>query len=77
MGNKGFPSGSAVNSSAKQETQKMRVQPPRQENSLKKGPATHSSSCTENPMDRGAWQAMVHGVAELDTSKATEHACMG
>ena len=55
----------------------MRVQPPRQEKSLKKGPATHSSSCTENPMDRGAWQAMVHGVAELDTSKATEHACMG
>ena len=34
-------------------------------------------SCRENPMDRGAWQAMVHGVAELDTSKATEHACMG
>ena len=25
-------------------------------------------SCLENPMDRGAWQAMVHGVAkELDT----------
>ena len=21
-------------------------------------------SCLENPMDRGAWQAMVHGVAE-------------
>ena len=24
-------------------------------------------SCLENPMDRGAWQVMVHGVAELDT----------
>ena len=23
-------------------------------------------SCLENPMDRGAWQATVHGVAELD-----------
>ena len=23
-------------------------------------------SCLENPMDRGAWWATVHGVAELD-----------
>ena len=23
-------------------------------------------SCLENPMDRGAWQTRVHGVAELD-----------
>ena len=23
-------------------------------------------SCLENPMDRGAWQATVHGVAESD-----------
>ena len=23
-------------------------------------------SCLENPMDRGAWQATVHGVVELD-----------
>ena len=34
---------------------------------LEKEMATHSCSCLENPMDRGAWQAMVHGVAESQT----------
>ena len=34
--------------------------------SLEKEMATHST-CLENPMDRGAWQAMVHGVAEIWT----------
>ena len=29
--------------------------------------------CLENPMGRGAWWAMVHGVAELDMTEATEH----
>ena len=28
-------------------------------------------SCLGNPMDRGAWWAIVHRVAELDTTKAT------
>ena len=28
-------------------------------------------SCLENPMDRGAWQAAVHRVAELDMTEAT------
>ena len=25
-------------------------------------------SCLENPMDRGAWQATVHGIARVDTT---------
>ena len=30
-------------------------------------------SCLENPMDRAAWRAIVHGVAELDMTEATQH----
>ena len=29
-------------------------------------------SCLENPMDRGAWQAMVHGVARVRHDLATK-----
>ena len=29
-------------------------------------------SCLDNPMDRGAWQATVHRVADSDTSEATQ-----
>ena len=29
------------------------------------------SSCLENPMDRGARRATVHGVSELDSSEVT------
>ena len=32
-------------------------------------------SCLKNPMDRGAWRAVVYRVAESDTTEATEHAC--
>ena len=30
-------------------------------------------SCLEDPMDRGAWLATFHRVAESDTTEATEH----
>ena len=30
-------------------------------------------SCLGNPMDRGAWWAIVHGVAELDMTRYTEN----
>ena len=32
-------------------------------------------SCLENPMDRGARWATVHGVTELDTTETIEHSC--
>ena len=34
------------------------------EDPLEKGMATHSYSCLENSMDKGAWSATVHGVAK-------------
>ena len=43
-----------------QETQ---VQSLGQEDPLEKGMITHST-CLENPMDRGVWQATVRGVAK-------------
>ena len=32
-------------------------------------------SYLENPLDREAWQATVHGVTEADTTEVTLHAC--
>ena len=43
------------------------------EDPLEKEMATHSSySCLENPMDRGAWQPTVHGVARVRHDLATK-----
>ena len=45
-----------------------RVQSLGQEDPLEKGMATHSSVLAlENSMDRGAWWAIVHGVAKIWT----------
>ena len=39
------------------------------EDLLEEGKATHSQySCLENPMDRGVWQATVHGIAKSWTT---------
>ena len=46
------------------------VQSPGWEDPLEKGMAIQSSILVmENPMDRGAWWAMVHGVAESDMTE--------
>ena len=42
------------------------------EDPLEMGMASHSSSCLENSMDRGVWQATVHGVTESDTTEAMQ-----
>ena len=40
-----------------------------QEDSLEMGVNPFQYSCLGNPMYRGAWQAIVHGVAESDMTK--------
>ena len=49
---------------AVQETQ---VQSLGRKDPLEKGTATREDSCLENLTDRGAWQAIVHGVARSQT----------
>ena len=44
-----------------------------QKDPLEKEMATHSFSSLGNPMDRGAWQATVHGVAESQTWLSDQH----
>ena len=46
----------------------MCVQSLGQKDALEEGMATHSTNfCLENPMDRGAWWAAVHGVPKSQT----------
>ena len=46
--------------------------------SLEKGMATHSNTVAWRiVMDRGTWQATVHGVAELDTTEQLSIAQLG
>ena len=67
------------NSSEMQKTQEMpRVQSLGQENHLEDGMATHYSvHALENPMDRGAWQAIVHRVTQSQTrlKRLSTHKC--
>ena len=67
----GFPGSSVVkNLLLMQETQKTQFKPWDQEDSLGEGNGNPlHNSCLGNPMDRGAWQAIVHEVAkELDAT---------
>ena len=65
----GFPSGSAVkNPLVMQEMQETLVQSLVWEDPLEGGHGNPLQySCLENPMDRGAWRATVHGVAKSRT----------
>ena len=54
------------------EMQETQVQSLSQEDPLEnRNGSSLQNSCLENPMDRGAWWATVHAVAELDTTDAT------
>ena len=54
-------------------TQETQVQSLGREDSLEKEMAIHSSILAlENPMDRGVWQATVHGVTRVGHDLATK-----
>ena len=57
-----------------QETEEMRVRSLVQEDPLKEGMAHPLQySCLGKPMDRGAWQITVHGVAKSQTQPKQPH----
>ena len=53
-----------------QETQEIQVRSPGREGPLEEDLAT-PVFCLENPTDRGAWQATVHGITESGMNEAT------
>ena len=55
-----------------QEMQETQVRSLGQEDPLEKGMAILQYSCLENPMNRGAWRATVHGVARVGHALATK-----
>ena len=61
---------------AMQEMQEMRIQSLGLGDPLEESMATHSSSCLENPIDRGAWWATVQGVTESDRTEVIKHTCL-
>ena len=65
---KGFPSGSVVkNPPANARDSGLILGLGRSPEGRNGNPLQYS--CLENPMDRGLWQAIVHGVSESDTTK--------
>ena len=69
----GFPEGSTdKESTCDDDTQETQVQSLDQEDSPGRGNGNPLQySCLENSMDRGAWQATVHEVAESDMTEYT------
>ena len=62
----GFPGGARTHLPV-QEMEEARVRSLDWKDPLEEGMTTHSYSCLENPMDRGAWQATVHRVTKNQT----------
>ena len=71
----GFPGGSVIKNLLANAGDG-RVQSLGWEDPLEKEMATYSIqySCLENPMDRGAWWAIVHGIPKTQTQLST-HTC--
>ena len=58
-----------------QETQETQVRSLSLKDPLEKGMTTPPVFLPGGPLDRGAWRATVHGVAESDTPEPIGHIC--